>query len=301
MKRYSELAVGITVILATLVLVGGVLWFKGYTLQRDTYDLVVYFPQASGLAKGDPVEVAGVVQGAVSSIQYEKGRARIELELNRTAELYQGTTAIIANYGIMGQKFVALDPGRLAAGRLDPAQPLTGRYDPGIGDMMTNVGTSLARADTLVSQLIRILAAFDSAGGAPALGRMVRNTEKITGDLADITADTREPLKRSLRNLDAGTRELNALLQEKSPKLKGTIDNLERASARFDTLTIQVLALNRDVRTSLEQLNKTDNTAGALLQDRQLYDRLLSTVSRTDSLLLDFQKNPRRYLKFSVF
>lgn len=301
MRRYSELAVGVTVILALVVMVGGVLWFKGYALQRDTYELVAYFPQASGLSRGDPVEVAGVVQGAVSRIDYEQGRARITLELRRSAELYRGTVALIANYGIMGQKFISLDPGRPTGGPLDLTRPLEGRYDPGIGDMMTNVGTSLARADTLVVQLIRILAAFDSAGGAPALGRLVRNTERLTGDLAGITADTREPLRRTLRNLDAGTSELKALLEEKSPKLKGTIDNLERASARFDTLSAQLLVTNREVRTSLEQLNRNDNTAGALLQDRQLYDRLLGTVARTDSLLLDFQKNPRRYLKFSVF
>jgi ABC-type transporter Mla subunit MlaD len=79
MKRYSELQVGITVILAIIVLVAGILWFKGFSMDRDMFRLDVFVSQASGLAKGDPVEVAGVVQGKVDEITYEGGRARLML------------------------------------------------------------------------------------------------------------------------------------------------------------------------------------------------------------------------------
>lgn len=301
MKRYSELAVGLTVILALVILFGGLLWFKGYAIRRDTYDVTIFFPQASGLAKGDPVEVAGVVQGSVAQLTYEKGRARTVVKLSRTAELYGGAQAVIANYGIMGQKFIAIDPGVPARGLLNTAEPLVGRFDPGIGEMMTTAGGSLARTDSLVYRISRMLAQIDSAGGAAIVVRTLRNTEQVTADLKDISGSSKESLKRTLANLDESTRELNTLLKQKGPALRGTLDNLNRASARFDTLTVQLSALSRELHETLEQARSANSTSGALMKDRELYDRLVGTVARTDSLLIDFQKNPRRYLKFSVF
>lgn len=301
MKRYSELAVGITVILALIILFGGLLWFKGYAIRRDTYDLTVFFPQASGLAKGDPVEVAGVVQGSVDDIAYEKGRARVGIKLSRNAELYNGTAAVIANYGIMGQKFVAMDPGQPGLGKLDVTKPLVGRFDPGMGEMMTTMGGSLARSDTLLTRINHMLAQLDSAGGTASVIRTLKNTERASENLADISGASRESVKRTLTNLDQATAELNSLLKQKGPALRGTLDNLNRASARFDTLTGQLSSLSQELHATLDQVRSTKSTTGALMNDRELYDRLLSTVARTDSLLLDFKKNPRKYLKFSVF
>src|SRR5512141_558060 len=109
MKRYGELQIGITVIIAAILLVFGVLWFQGFTTRKDTFDLTVYFPQVSGLDKGDPVEVAGVVQGKVKEIAYERGRARLVLAIAKKTDLYEDTRVRITNYGMMGQKFVAID------------------------------------------------------------------------------------------------------------------------------------------------------------------------------------------------
>lgn len=301
MKRYSELAVGVTVILALIVLFGGLLWFKGFAIRRDTYDLTVFFPQASGLAKGDPVEVAGVVQGSVNAIAYEKGRAKLQIKLSRNAELYNGTTAVIANYGIMGQKFVAMDPGQPGLGALDTTKPLVGRFDPGMGEMMTTMGGSLARSDTLLTRINRMLAELEAAGGTASVIRTLQNSEKVSENLADISTTSRESLKRTLTNLDQATGELNSLLKQKGPALRGTLDNLNRASARFDTLTGQLSSLSQELHQTLDQVRSSKSTTGALMNDRELYDRLLGTVARTDSLLLDFKKNPRKYLKFSVF
>jgi phospholipid/cholesterol/gamma-HCH transport system substrate-binding protein len=301
MKRYNDLTIGITVLAAVALLIFGVLWFKGFTTSRETWKLTAYFPQASGLADGDPVEVAGVVQGKVDEIVYERGLARLEISMNKGAELYADATIAIANYGMMGQKFIAIDPGNPALGPLDPTKPMQGEFQPGVGDMMTEVGQSLAATNLLVDRLNRFLAVVDSTGGALSIGHTITNLETITGNVSTLTSENRVRLARSVANFEAASGELRALLSEKGPALRNTFDNLERATTQADTTARELKAMALELRTLIATIQSDSSTAGALLTDRALYDRLLSSAGRLDTLLLDVQANPRKYIKFSVF
>jgi phospholipid/cholesterol/gamma-HCH transport system substrate-binding protein len=301
MKRYNDLTIGITVLAAVALLIFGVLWFKGFTTSRETWKLTAYFPQSSGLADGDPVEVAGVVQGKVDDIIYERGRARLELSMNKGAELYANATIAIANYGMMGQKFIAIDPGDPALGPLDTSKPMVGEFQPGVGDMMTEVGQSLAATNLLVDRLNRFLAVIDSTGGAVSVGRSIANLETITGNVSTLTSENRVRLARSVANFEAASGELRTLLQEKGPALRNTFDNLERTTLQADTTARELKAMATELRTLIAKIDSDSSSVGALLGDRALYNRLMSAADRTDSLLIDFQRNPRKYVKVSVF
>lgn len=301
MKRTGDLQVGVTVLVAVVILVFGVLWFKEFSSSRDTWNLIVYLEQASGLAKGDPVEVAGVVQGRVGELTYEQGRAKLVLTLDESAELYRDTRVAISNFGIMGQKFVAIDPGTPAAGRLERGATLEGHYESGVGDVMVEVGRAIDTMQSLAGRLDHFLAAIDSAGGAPSMVRTMKNVEKFSADLADVSGSTRVQLKRAVANFDSGAAGLRSVLNDKGPQLRGTLDSAARASARLDTLTTELNHLSGEIRGLVDKLNSGQGSVGAAINDRELYDRLLATIARTDSLLIDFKKNPHRYVKFSVF
>jgi phospholipid/cholesterol/gamma-HCH transport system substrate-binding protein len=51
----------------------------------------------------------------------------------------------------------------------------------------------------------------------------------------------------------------------------------------------------------LAGLERGRGTAGKLLSDTLLYSDLRATVRRVDSVLADFQRNPRRYINLSIF
>jgi phospholipid/cholesterol/gamma-HCH transport system substrate-binding protein len=50
----------------------------------------------------------------------------------------------------------------------------------------------------------------------------------------------------------------------------------------------------------LEKLNNTENTAGLLLNDDQLYLEVTALTQNLSSLLKDVQENPKRYVQFSA-
>ena len=57
--------------------------------------------------------------------------------------------------------------------------------------------------------------------------------------------------------------------------------------------------------SSLEEitsrLQRGEGTAGKLLSDKELYDKLNRMVDDLDLLVRDIKENPKRYLKFSLF
>jgi phospholipid/cholesterol/gamma-HCH transport system substrate-binding protein len=114
MKRSSvEVGVGIFVILGALALgylsvkLGKVeLWGQqGYVLYAD-------FPTVGGLKAGTSVEIAGVEVGRVESIILSPDfQARVTFRIKSGIKLQEDVIASIKTKGLIGEKFVRLNPG----------------------------------------------------------------------------------------------------------------------------------------------------------------------------------------------
>jgi phospholipid/cholesterol/gamma-HCH transport system substrate-binding protein len=106
-----DLTVGLFVLagLAALaylsVQVGGLQGERGF-------HLFATFDQIGGLRPRAPVVVSGVQVGQVSSIELDNNlRARVNMDVDPSLELPVDTMASIMTEGVLGNKFLALDPG----------------------------------------------------------------------------------------------------------------------------------------------------------------------------------------------
>jgi phospholipid/cholesterol/gamma-HCH transport system substrate-binding protein len=97
--------VGLAAIAYLSVQVGGLSGPRGFHLYAT-------FDQIGGLTPRAPVVISGVEVGQVSSIGLDEDlRARVELDLDPSLELSIDTSASIMTEGVLGNKFVALEPG----------------------------------------------------------------------------------------------------------------------------------------------------------------------------------------------
>ena len=55
------------------------------------------------------------------------------------------------------------------------------------------------------------------------------------------------------------------------------------------------------MRSMSAQLKSQEGTAGKLLNDPSLYNRLDSLANSADALMKDLKANPKRYVHFSLF
>lgn len=73
------------------------------------------------------------------------------------------------------------------------------------------------------------------------------------------------------------------------------------SASDFDKTLNQTIAVLNETEKLLSAINKQQGTAGKLLYDEGFYNQLMDISVELDGLVKDFKKNPRRYIKFSVF
>ncbi|MGW8301459.1 MAG: outer membrane lipid asymmetry maintenance protein MlaD [Desulfobacterales bacterium] len=115
MKKYTqETVVGIFVVIGLLAI--GYMTVKlgnvGF-LGENTYSLYAKFNSVTGLRVGNPVNMLGLEIGRVESFKMDQKNlvAVVELKINNGIEIYDDAIASIKTEGLIGDKFVSIDPG----------------------------------------------------------------------------------------------------------------------------------------------------------------------------------------------
>ncbi len=115
MKKYSmETIVGIFVVIGIFCV--GYMTIKLGKISLfgdDYYTLYARFGSVSGLKTDSPIEVFGIQVGRVERlvIDKEKQTALAELRIRKDITIYDDARATIKTSGLIGDKFVNIDPG----------------------------------------------------------------------------------------------------------------------------------------------------------------------------------------------
>ena len=115
MKKYSkETVVGIFVVIG-LVCIGYMTVKLGNVgfLGDSTYSLYARFSTVTGLRVGNPVSMLGLEVGRVENFRMDQENQVIQVEfrINNGVEIYDDAIASIKTEGLIGDKYVAIDPG----------------------------------------------------------------------------------------------------------------------------------------------------------------------------------------------
>ncbi len=115
MKKYSmETAVGIFIVIGLICIGYMTVKLGNVSLFGDTaYPLYARFTSVAGLRVGSSVEVYGIQVGSVTSlsIDNEKQMGIVGMKINRNTAIYDDASATIKTAGLIGDKYVKLDPG----------------------------------------------------------------------------------------------------------------------------------------------------------------------------------------------
>lgn len=73
------------------------------------------------------------------------------------------------------------------------------------------------------------------------------------------------------------------------------------AAGDFDRTLKEALDVMSETQKLLKAINEEQGTAGKLIYDEKFYNNLTAITDQMNELIIDFKKNPRRYIKFSIF
>ncbi len=290
--RYRrEAAVGLFLIVATLVFVVGLMWLRGKSLSRGEV-VQVQFTDVVGLKVGDPVRTSGVLVGAVKTIRLDRpGRVYVELELKHRQPPRSDASATVRSLDFFGARYIDYRPG-VAAAPLPDDQALPGAIESGFGEMaqtLTNQGEQVLRnANALVgpennrqlrAALLRAQALLDQVGGSVGTG-----TQAGVATLQEL----RQVLQR-----------MNLLLAD--PAAQQSIGNVRDATANLAEVTSTLRHTTGVLDSLLVKVNSGRGTMGQLVNDTALLTELRRTNRHLDSLVTDFMANPKKYINVHVF
>lgn len=195
-KITNEIKVGVMVVASILILL--ILFYKmgNFDFTKKGYSVYAVFSFAGGIAKNAPVRILGVEVGKVENIglQYgEETKVLLTLWLDESAKLRMDAKAHVSALGLMGEKYIEVEPGSANAPLLQAGSTIIGA-DPFQMDRFTR------KSEEIMENLNKTLT----------------NVRSLTTNVDGMVTENREEIEETLRNV----KETSQNLKELSADLK---------------------------------------------------------------------------------
>ncbi|HSP13807.1 MAG TPA: MlaD family protein [Thermoanaerobaculia bacterium] len=261
---------------------------------RATRPVKIVFDNVAGLDEKSAVRVAGVRKGKVLKIRLlPNGKAEVTLEIDNDVPLHSNANAQVAALGLLGEKYIELNPGTSEAPATSPEATVTLRgSSPASIDQVTNQISLIATDVKAITESLRHAMAGPS--GQQRLEDIVDNVRQITAEVRALIATNRENVDATVSNMRAITADLRVEI----PKLAASIDRVANqiggtvGENREDVRKVveNLRTLSSDLRTTTENLNNItgqvksgQGTVGKLIYDQEAYSRLNSALGSVES------------------
>ena len=285
-----ELWIGVLGIIAIVIVYLLINFFKGINIFSDGEKYYVKFSNIGEIVNTSPVFINGYKVGHVSNVIYNFERpdeVYVEMHLDNKLQMPEGSVALI-NTKMLGSSTISLALGKSTT-MIQPGDTLEGRMNTGA---MDEAGEMIPKITAMLPKLDSILVSLNSTLANPAINKSVNNIETLTAEL------------NNTANL------LNGLLEKDIPvavsKVVEIEDDLLKMSSQLSEVDYNKLVTSLEVSlTNIQEittaLNNGEGTAGLLLKDEALYNKLNNTTEAATLLLEDLKANPKRYVHFSIF
>lgn len=300
----KEIKVALLGIVALVALYLGFNFLKGSNLLSSDHTYFAQYDNVDGLTVGNPVILNGVKVGQVKEMRLlpeEGNKVRVAMELQKDVVVGDSTVASLSG-SLLGSKTITLFLGRnskIYDGGEDlksyTVASITDAFQAKALPVLGTVDSTLTKVNSFLSKEAKVslqATLLNAQGSTEALKNLLimnqRNINEITTNMARLTSELNKTsakfdriatnfstLSDSLKSAPVGPamRKLNATMTE----AQGTMTTLNRS------------------------LSDQKGSLGKLMNDTTLYNNLNATAASTNTLLTDFQANPKRYVHFSVF
>jgi phospholipid/cholesterol/gamma-HCH transport system substrate-binding protein len=288
--KSNELKVGLAVVISLVILIGGIMWGKGFRLAASRYDIHVVFTSVGGMENGANVMANGVVKGRVKNIDFQDGSILVIASIDKEVRIYSDYFITIESPTVMAGNALSIYTGTRRP-EVDITQPLRGDNPLGMSAMVQKVQEFTGKIEVTLDHLNKLLV----------------NVNEVVGD-----STNKENLNTLLAEATESARQTRMLLSENRLKIAESLDKLDTilestagitatADARMgqtmdgiDSAMVAITSLASDLRTFVSRLEDEDSTIGKLLTDDELYIRLNQTLAEVDSLAVSIRTKGMR-------
>ncbi|NDW10759.1 MlaD family protein [Dysgonomonas sp. 520] len=290
----KEVKIGIAFIISLFILYYGINFLKGINIFKPSNSYIVSFDDVTGLTLSSPVFVNGYQVGLVYSMHLSEDGKKVftVLNMNKGVKIPKDSKVKL-EVSMLGSATIIIEQNPLQTEFISPNDTIYGVRDAGMMDAVTK--DMLPQVNAILPKVDSIMTGLQILVNSPALLQSVNNMEQIT------------------RNIDASTKQLNMLMSSLNRDVPQITNKLNNVTTDVSNMTSQLGSIDlsktyNSIDSTLQniqylsgKLNESNNSLGLLLNDRQLYDSLSTTINNASGLLQDIKENPSRYINVKVF
>lgn len=260
--------------------------FRGTTYHAE-------FSDASGIHKGNIVQVGGIRVGRVSDVTLAGDRVKVTFELDGDVDFGTESTASIEVLNLLGEKFLDVQPageGQLASGGTIPLERTESAYD--IVDVFSDLTTTTEEidteqlskaldtvADTLDVSAPEIQASFD---GIARLSRSVASRDAEIQTLFDSSQQVSNVLADRSGDIVALMKNSDLVFQELTKRKAAVHDLLVNARS----LAVELRGLVKDNEAQIgPALAEVDGLVSFLVSKKKKLKETLAALGPYVSIL----------------
>jgi len=300
-KYSDELKVGIALVVAALVFILGLRYFQDLPLFETTDAYYMLVDDASGLTSGSPVRVSGVPVGAVRRVRYAPAerQVRIDFYVEQAVDVTEGTVASISGFSQLGDVKVDLSLGPADATPIPRGGQVQSDDEDLLGGLAERAPQLISRADTVMLSLTHVLQGVSRQLDEPGsdLRETMQSLQATSGTVNRVLTEEQQRLAATLDSVAVLSASLARLSDSSEENLDATMQDVQHLIQRLERNLDSVESSTDRLDRILEQVENGEGTLGLLVNDPALYHRMDSTLTNVNSLVEDFQRNPRRYLQ----
>ncbi|MGC1480001.1 MAG: MlaD family protein [Chthoniobacterales bacterium] len=282
----TQVRVGFFLILGLTVICALIVYFGRFgDGLKESYEIRVEYPNASGLFAGADVLLAGARIGAVDRGPFVLKDMRgvyVVLKLYEEVQIPQSSTFTIGSSGLLGDTFVDITmPQDLDVEKFVPIAPgsvVRGKRESGIADLasggadlLADVRGAIKNIDTVVT---RINTEVLNDETVKSMGETMKNLEKTSTQMAVAAEDFDGVLadaRKAVSDVSASVNQVTSTTEETVRQSQETIRAATEAAESFTRAMNDIRAVIADAKTGKGPI-------GALLTDQTISDNLRALV-----------------------
>lgn len=287
----KEFKIGLFTIAGLLLLILGISFLKGLDIfsKKRTYYMI--FDDVQMLSTANQVFVNGYEAGRVSSIDFNYNSPNnvtvgidINPEMNIPKDSYGKLESSILGditiHLILGKDKEMLQDGDTIRGiiPLNIFSELEERIVPGLEELVSGVGNAIS--------------SINSFFGQKQIDRIMQDADYLIQELQRIAESFNRETLSALPEIAGKADSLEEKLLELIDNIQ--TDNLQETLANANSMLEQISIL-------AEKLNDDKGSLGKFINQDNIHNNIDTLVESLNTLIDNIQKNPKKYMKISVF
>ena len=304
--KWSQLRVGITVIVATLTLAFLLFLMSGTSgLFTSRMTLKSYFDNAQGLRVGAPVRLNGVDIGNVTKIlivpDKDKQQTPVEVIMKVSTKysyaIHRDSMTSLETAGVLGETFLDIDSLQALGPSATDGDTLQTQVHPDFNQVVRASQGTLENMDALLKRADRILAFAESGKGS--LGKLIYDPTLYNRFSATIAE-----FQQIVQQVGSGEGSLGRLISRNDAyekfiatldKMNGVIDELQQGKGTAGKFLKDPTLYNNandaiaNVKSLTADINAGKGALGKLTKDEELAKKLDNTISKLSQLTTELE------------